>query len=229
MTECITPCVSSPMMGLSWWKKLGFGSPCECACEAQKENQRNRYNRVIQVLEFHNRPIIRKNLEIKTVSHYKFIRKHERVLRQIEIFASGQTCDDYDENCYSLIQPSYLKGNKMVYIVKERYIIYLDTPPDDETDDEYDEDGDDWVINSRNWDDFPIQVREDFKQIYLESKGEASFIDWEHFAPFNQYQQYRKNYLQNIISQRDTEKYLALRDHKPSIPDELSNLILSYL
>ena len=180
------------------------------------------HNRLIQVLGFHNNPIIRKNLEIKSVSHYKFVRKHERVLQQLMVFASGQI-NDYDFSHYQLTQPSCFTSG--VYIVKEG-----GGSDNDATDDEDDEEeGAEWVINSRNWDDFPIQVRTDFKQIYREGKGAASFIDWEHFAPFNQYQQYRKNYLQNLISQRDTEKYFVLRDHKPTIPDELSNLILSYL
>lgn len=152
------------------------------------------------------------------------IRRYKRVLQQLMVFASGQVSDYYD---YQLTQPSCFTSG--VYIIKERNLV----DNEDDEDDEDDEDAE-WVINRRNWDDFPIQVREDFKQIYLEGKGETEnyspdFIDWEHFAPCNQYKQYRQNYLQNLISQRDTEKYLALRDHKPTIPDELSNLIMSYL
>jgi hypothetical protein len=33
--KCLTPCKTRPMMGRSWWKCLGYDSPCSCAYEAQ--------------------------------------------------------------------------------------------------------------------------------------------------------------------------------------------------
>jgi hypothetical protein len=34
MKKCLTPCKTYPMMGRSWYKCLGYGSPCSCAYEA---------------------------------------------------------------------------------------------------------------------------------------------------------------------------------------------------
>lgn len=31
MKRCDPPCKPRPMLGMSWWKNLGFNSPCDCA------------------------------------------------------------------------------------------------------------------------------------------------------------------------------------------------------
>tara|TARA_R110002167_G_scaffold300713_1_gene505003 strand:- start:19 stop:447 length:429 start_codon:yes stop_codon:yes gene_type:complete len=33
---CIQPCKTSPKIGRSWWKQLGYNSPCSCACKADQ-------------------------------------------------------------------------------------------------------------------------------------------------------------------------------------------------
>lgn len=35
-SKCLTPCKTSPKMGRSWYKCLGYDSPCSCAYEAQQ-------------------------------------------------------------------------------------------------------------------------------------------------------------------------------------------------
>ena len=37
---CDTPCVKKPMMGRSWWKSLGYGTPCLCAENAYDEQEK---------------------------------------------------------------------------------------------------------------------------------------------------------------------------------------------
>lgn len=34
---CETPCKRRPMIGRSWWKLLGYNSPCSCAEKAYEE------------------------------------------------------------------------------------------------------------------------------------------------------------------------------------------------
>ena len=34
--ECATPCKTSPKIGMSWWKQLGYCSPCSCAIKADQ-------------------------------------------------------------------------------------------------------------------------------------------------------------------------------------------------
>lgn len=35
---CAVPCVTSPMMGRSWWKSFGYGSMCGCAWKALEDD-----------------------------------------------------------------------------------------------------------------------------------------------------------------------------------------------
>ena len=37
---CDTPCEKKPMMGRSWWKSLGYGTPCLCAENAYDEQEK---------------------------------------------------------------------------------------------------------------------------------------------------------------------------------------------
>jgi len=35
--ECKPPCVPRPMIGRSWWKCLGYNTPCSCAYKKKQE------------------------------------------------------------------------------------------------------------------------------------------------------------------------------------------------
>jgi hypothetical protein len=37
---CETPCTPHPMLGMSWWKNLGFGTACDCAEALAKQGFR---------------------------------------------------------------------------------------------------------------------------------------------------------------------------------------------
>ena len=39
-SPCEPPCVRHPMMGMSWWKQFGYGSPCGCAYKAKEDYEK---------------------------------------------------------------------------------------------------------------------------------------------------------------------------------------------
>ena len=55
MEVCKTPCERSPKIGRSWWKLLGYNSPCSCAEKAYKE-----YEEKQKMYEERIRPIMMK-------------------------------------------------------------------------------------------------------------------------------------------------------------------------
>jgi len=92
-------CERRPMMGMSWWKRLGFNSPCKCAYTIQRQEQikklKEQNEELQKALDFHI-------LEISKMANEKI--DLEEQIDELGDYCKNLSDEPYTQDAYEVFE-----------------------------------------------------------------------------------------------------------------------------